>query len=123
VCKFFSLCFTLGSGASGGIFTPSLFLGATLGAACGAIINYYFPQLHISQIYFVVAGMAGMLASVTGALITAIIFTLEITKDYHIALPILVTIISGTLMRILVYPKGIYTFKLYQHGIMFNRKL
>lgn len=122
-CKLLSLCFTLGSGASGGLFSPSLFLGAILGGACGIAIQHLFPGAQIHIIYLVLAGMAGMLASVTGAMITSIVFALELSKSYYIILPLLLTVVIGTLVRLYLCPKGIYTFKLFQHGLMFNRKL
>ncbi|MCS5711292.1 chloride channel protein [Candidatus Berkiella aquae] len=120
-CKLLALYLTLGSGATGGLFSPSLFLGATLGGAFGLVLQYCFPSMQINIIYFVVGGMGGMLASVTGALITSIVFILEISKNYYVALPIIITTIVGTWIRIYFYPKGIYTFKLYQHGLMFER--
>jgi CIC family chloride channel protein len=122
-CKLLALCLTLGSGATGGLFSPSLFLGATLGGAFGLVLQYFLPSMQINILYFVLAGMGGMLSSVSGAMLTSIVFILEISKSYYIALPILITIIIGTSIRILFYPKGIYTFKLYQHGLMFNHKL
>ncbi len=121
-CKVFALCLSLGSGASGGIFAPSLLLGAILGAVCGLTMQILFPEMHINVIYFVLAGMAGMLSSVTGAMITSLVFIFEITKNYHIALPVLITVVIGTFVRLYLLPRGIYTFKLYQHGLMFKRK-
>jgi CIC family chloride channel protein len=122
-CKILSLCLTLGSGASGGIFSPSIFLGALLGAAYGLICQYYFPHLQINILYFVLAGITGMLASVTGAMLTSLVFIFEMSRSYHIALPVLITVLIGTGVRLLLCPKGIYTYKLYQHGMMFKRNL
>ncbi len=119
-CKLVSLCLTLGSGASGGLFSPSLFLGAILGGACGLAIQHFFPAMQVHIIYLVLAGMAGMLASVTGAMITSLVFAFEISKSYYIALPVLLTVVIGTLVRLYLSPRGIYTFKLYQRGLMFK---
>ncbi len=123
-CKMLALYLTLGSGAVGGVFAPSLFLGAALGAVFGIAVQHYLPTMQINILYFVVAGMGGLLSSVTGAMLTAIVFILEMSKSYYMILPIFITTIIGTLVRIIFYPKGIYTLKLYQHGLMFNyRKL
>jgi CIC family chloride channel protein len=122
-CKIFALCLTFGSGASGGIFSPSLLLGALLGAAYGLICQHYFPHMQINILYFVLAGIAGMLSSVTGAILTSLVFIFELSRNYHIALPVLITVIIGTGIRLLLCPKGIYTYKLYQHGMMFKLKL
>lgn len=122
--KILALCLTLGSGAVGGLFAPSLFLGATLGGIYGIVLQQYFPSMQIDIFYFVIAGMGGMLSSVTGAMLTAFIFILEISKNYYLILPLFISAIIGTFMRISFYPKGIYTFKMFQHGLMFNyRKL
>lgn len=122
LCKLLALCLTLGSGASGGLFAPNLFLGALLGAVCGMVFQHFIPGIQINVIYFILAGMAGMLSSVTGAMITSLVFIFEMSKNYHIALPVLITVIIGTIVRLYLSPRGIYTFKLYQHGLMFKGK-
>ncbi len=118
IAKFLATCLTLGSGASGGIFSPTLFLGATLGAAFGAALHYFFPSIVTHPVIFVVAGMAGMLGSVTGVVITAIILILEITRDYHMVLPIIITTLVAYVCRVQFSRESIYTLKLRRQGVL-----
>src|SRR5262245_18668558 len=71
--KLLATCLTLGSGASGGIFSPSLYMGAAAGAAIGAAVRLLVPGLPVAPEHFALAGMAGMVAGATGAVLTAII--------------------------------------------------
>ena len=64
--KLLATSLTLGSGASGGVFSPALFLGATAGGAYGVVLHRIFPSLHISAPAFAVAGMAGVVGGSTG---------------------------------------------------------
>jgi chloride channel protein, CIC family len=115
--KLLATCLTLGSGASGGVFSPSLFLGAVLGALLIIIVNLFLPYLSINPTLFVIAGMAGMLGSVTGACITAIILIFEMTRTYQSILPIMVTVISAYWIRKMLCRESVYTLKLYRRGI------
>jgi CIC family chloride channel protein len=89
--KFLVTSITLGSGASGGIFSPSLFLGATLGAAYGSIMRLLIPGIAVSTPGFAVAGMAASVAGTTGAVLTGIVMVAEMTLDYKAILPITLT--------------------------------
>ena len=71
--KLLATSVTLGSGASGGVFSPALFLGATSGAAWGVVLNHFFPALQISPAAFAVAGMGGVVGGSTGAAMAAIV--------------------------------------------------
>lgn len=122
VCKLFSLWITLGSGASGGIFTPSLFLGAITGALFSIMLQHFFPGLTINPIYFIICGMGGMLAGFTGCVLTAIVFILEISHSFHVVLFLVLTVFFSVAIRLFFYPRGIYSFKLFQRGLMFERK-
>ncbi len=73
VLKLCATSLTLGSGASGGVFSPSLFMGTTLGAAFGIALGRLFPGLSIDLAAFALAGMAGVVAGATGASLTAIV--------------------------------------------------
>ncbi|GJM07521.1 MAG: hypothetical protein DHS20C10_12550 [marine bacterium B5-7] len=107
---------TLGSGASGGIFSPSLFLGATLGGAFGLFIQFLFPAYHVIPIYFSIAGMAAMVSGSTGAVVTAIVMTFEQTRDYNSMLPIILTAGLSYGIRIWLCRESIYTLKLRRRG-------
>ncbi len=103
---------TLGSGGSGGIFSPSLFLGATIGGMYGALINHMIPNLAASPAAYAIVGMAGMVASGTGATVTAVVMIFEMTRDYHVILPIIITAAIADGIRRGICPDSIYTRKL-----------
>lgn len=117
VCKWVSTCLSLGTGASGGIFSPSLFLGATVGAAFSLLLQPIFPSLDIHPLYFVVAGMAAMVGSTSGAVVTAIVLTFDMTRTYSVVIPILVTVVVSYLTRKCLCHQSIYTMKLFRRGI------
>jgi CIC family chloride channel protein len=78
---------TLGSGASGGIFSPALFIGATLGGAYGFLLARLFPSAGINAPAFAVAGLAGLIGGSTGAALLAIVMIFEMTLDYNVIIP------------------------------------
>ena len=90
--KLLATSLTLGSGASGGIFSPALFVGATLGGAYGILLHRFFPGLAISPPAFAVAGMAGMVGGTTGAAMAAIVMIFEMTLDYDVIIPMTLTV-------------------------------
>jgi chloride channel protein, CIC family len=114
--KLLATSLTLGSGASGGIFSPGLFMGATLGGAFGGIAHLVFPNLPISPIVFAVGGMAGMVSGTTGAVVTAITMLFEMTRDYNAVLPIILTVTLAYLTRMALSRESIYTLKLLRRG-------
>ena len=116
VMKLVATSLTLGSGGSGGIFSPSLFIGATLGGAYGITLNQIFPNLGITPSAFAVAGMAGSVGGATGAALTAIVMTLEMTLDYSVVLPVTITVAISYGVRKLLCRESIYTMKLARRG-------
>jgi CIC family chloride channel protein len=107
---------TLGSGASGGIFSPALFMGATLGGAYGYLLARLFPAAGISPPAFAVAGMAGLVGGSTGAALAAIVMIFEMTLDYNVIIPMTLTVAIGYDVRKLICKESIYTFKLVRRG-------
>ena len=107
---------TLGSGASGGIFSPALFLGAMAGAAYGVALKAIFPFLPVSLPVFALAGMAGMVCGSTGAAITALVMVFEMTLDYNAVLPLTVTVAASNGIRVILCRETIYTLKLARRG-------
>ncbi|MCW5590062.1 MAG: chloride channel protein [Legionellales bacterium] len=116
VAKLLATCLTLGSGASGGVFSPSLYIGATLGGVVGNILKLALPHAHIHPEIFALAGMAGMVAGSTGAVLTAIIMILEMTHDYNAVLPIMVCVAVALAVRTIFSPRSIYTLKIRRRG-------
>lgn len=114
---------TLGSGASGGVFSPSLFIGATLGAAYGGLLNMIVPGAHIPISIFAISGMASLVGGSTGAVLTAIIMTFEQTHDYGVILPIMLSVAISYGIRVKITNQTIYTLKLYRRGIFLPQGL
>ena len=107
---------TLGSGGSGGIFSPSLYLGATLGGAFGVILHVLFPTLPIQAPAFAVAGMAGLVGGATGAPVTAVVMIFEMTLNYNVVIPMTVTVALSYAVRKLLSKESIYSAKLVRRG-------
>ncbi len=114
--KLVATSLTLGSGASGGIFSPSLLMGAALGGGCGIVLQALFPGLHIDPVALALAGMAGLVAGATGAALTAIVMIFEMTLDYSVVLPMTLTVAVSYGLRRLWLPESIYTMKLARRG-------
>ena len=116
VLKMVATCLTLGSGASGGVFSPSLFMGATLGAAFGSIMHMIFPGLEVGITVFAIAGMAAMIGSTTGAIFTSVVMLAEMTGDHNTVLPTVLTAAVAYAVRRHLSPASIYTLKLNRRG-------
>jgi len=121
VLKIIATSVTIGSGASGGAFMPSLFIGATLGAAFGELMA---PIWNISPLRpgaFAVVGMAATFAAVARAPLTAILIVFEITQDYGLVLPLMLAVILATLITDVIHPESVYTLPLAKRGIQLVR--
>jgi chloride channel protein, CIC family len=114
--KLFATSLTLGSGASGGVFSPALFLGATFGSAYGILLHYIFPSAEITPAAFAVVGMAGIVSGTTGAAITAIVMIFEMTLDYGVIVPMTITVAIAYGVRKMISNESIYTLKLMRRG-------
>jgi len=114
--KLLTTCITLGSGGSGGVFSPALFVGGTLGAALAHIAQQFFPGIAIDTVTFALAGMAAVVGASTGAMITAAVMLHEMTGDNNIMLPVIVTTIVACGVRKLFSPGSVYTLKLLRRG-------
>lgn len=115
--KLLATCLTLGSGNSGGIFAPALFMGAVAGGAFGVLCNYLFPGSTASPGAYALVGMAGMVAATTHAPIAALLIIFEMTSDYRIILPLMVTVVFSALVAGRLFEHSIYTAKLAKRGI------
>jgi chloride channel protein, CIC family len=114
--KLLATSLTLGSGASGGIFSPSLFMGATLGGAYATLIAALVPGVHLGIAGTAVIGMAGMVAGATGAVVTAIVMIFEMTRDYNVIIPLMITASVAYGVRRGLLRDSIYTMKLARRG-------
>jgi chloride channel protein, CIC family len=116
LCKLAATTLSLGSGSSGGIFSPSLFMGATLGAAFAAGFALVFPGLALSLPAFAMVGMGAMVGGGTGAAMTAVTMIFEMTRDYAIVLPMILAVAASLGVRRLLSRESIYTMKLARRG-------
>lgn len=116
--KIIATSLTLGSGGSGGVFAPSLFMGAMLGTAVELLIRILFPSIVAPPGAYALVGMAAVFAAGAHAPITAIIILFELTGDYRIILPLMLTVVISTLLaQKLLGGESIYTLKLSRRGI------
>ena len=107
---------SLGSGSSGGVFSPSLFMGATLGGAFAAAFNALGLPLHLSAPAFAMVGMGAMVGGGTGAAMTAVAMIFEMTLDYSIVMPMIVAVAMSIGVRRVLSWETVYTAKLVRRG-------
>ena len=115
--KLLATIITLGSGGSGGVFAPSLFMGALLGDAFGQIVNHLFPAITAPPGAYALVGMAAFFSGAAHAPVTAIIILFEMTRDYRIILPLMLTTVISTIVSRIISRESIYTLKLSRRGI------
>lgn len=115
--KIIASSITLGSGGSGGIFAPSLFMGAMTGGAFGFLMHFIFPEHTALPGAYALVAMGGVVAGATYAPITAILIIFEMSGDYSIILPLMLTCITATVMNSTIRRASIYTTKLLRRGI------
>ncbi len=120
--KLLATCLSLGSGSSGGIFSPSLFIGATLGGWFGVLSGEMWPNLGLGPVPFAIIGMAGMVGGGTGAAMTAILMIFEMTRDYAITVPAIIAVASAIGLRRVIMRENIYTMKLARRGHFIPRE-
>lgn len=101
------LCF--GSGAPGGIFAPMLALGTLLGTAFGLASGHLFPQYGIEAGTFAIAGMGALFAATVRAPLTGIVLVLEMTDNYQLILPMIITCLGATLVAQFLGGKPLYS--------------
>ncbi|NMI01794.1 chloride channel protein [Pseudonocardia acidicola] len=120
VGKMIATSLTIGIGGSGGVFAPSLFVGAMGGTAFGMVMQAAFPALHISPGAYGLVGMAAVFAGASHAPITAVLIVFELTGQYSIILPLMAAVVLATGMSHLVSRETIYTLKLLRRGVDLN---
>jgi CIC family chloride channel protein len=122
IAKILATCLTLGSGGSGGVMAPSLFMGAMLGTAFELSINRLFPGVSAPAGAYALVGMAAVFAASVHAPMTAVITLFEMTGDYRIILPLMLTVMVATLVsQLMLRGESIFTLKLSQRGIRLER--
>lgn len=118
VFKILATNISQGGGFIGGIFAPSLFVGVTLGGAFGSIIEKLFPDLNLGHPEaYAIAGMGAVMAGVVRAPITAVILIFELTDDYQLILPIMLTTVICVAIAERFEQDGVYSLSLRRKGV------
>lgn len=115
VFKVVAMAVTTGSGGIGGVFAPSLFMGGVSGYFFGRLLNK-FDFINVSESNFALAGMAGMMAGVMHAPLTAIFLIAEITGGYALFIPLIITATISYMVIMIFEPHSIYTMRLAKRG-------
>jgi chloride channel protein, CIC family len=113
--------FTLGSGNSGGVFAPSLFIGAMLGGAMGELFSAWQPELAGPPGAYALVGMAAVFSACARAPLTAMLIVFEMSNDYALILPLMLTAVTASYLAQYLHPESIYTVKLVKRGIRFDQ--
>ncbi len=121
IMKILATSFTLGSGGSGGVFAPTLFIGAAFGGVLGLIFSILLPWAVPQPMAFALVGMAALFAGSGRAPITCIVMLMEMTADYSLILPLMIAVSSSYLVSSLMEPESIYTMKLARRGVHLQR--
>jgi CIC family chloride channel protein len=115
--KIVATSLSLGSGGSGGVFAPSLFVGAMLGGVFGRAVNAAWPDVTAPAGAYGLVGMGALFAGIAHAPMTAIIILFEITGDYRIIGPLMVACVASSLLSEFLGRESIYTRKLARRGV------
>lgn len=121
--KIFATSTSLGSGSSGGIFSPSLFMGATVGGGFAALLSLVPLPVPVSIPNFAMVGMGAMVGGGTGAVMTAVAMIFEMTRDYDIVMPMIIAVAFSVGVRRMLSRENIYTLKLYRRGQVLPKAL
>ncbi len=117
IMKILATSFTLGSGGSGGVFAPTLFIGAAFGGAFGLAFSALVPWAVPHPMAFALVGMAALFAGSGRAPITCIVMLMEMTADYSLILPLMIAVSASFFVSSLIEPESIYTMKLSRRGV------
>ena len=120
--KLLATSITIGSGGSGGIFAPSLFLGAMTGGLCGKLLHGWFPASTGTSSAYALVTMGAMVAATTHAPLSAIIIIFELTQTIDIIPPLMAACVVSSLIAMFLSKDSIYTMKLTRRGVDIHRE-
>ncbi len=118
--KLVATAVTFGAGGTGGVFTPALFIGATLGGSYGVALGSLFPAWHLAPGALALVGMAGLVAGATHAPLTAIMMVFEMSGDYGLILPVMLTSVLAYGVARRLHPENIYSEWLVRRGVVLS---
>jgi CIC family chloride channel protein len=120
--KVLATSLTMWIGGSGGVFAPSLFMGAMLGSAYGIVVHALVPDLATAPGAYGLVGMGAVFAAAARAPITGLIIIFELTGNYRIILPLMCAIVVATALSNAISKDTIYTLKLRRRGISIDNQ-
>ncbi|PJA74509.1 chloride channel protein [bacterium CG_4_9_14_3_um_filter_65_15] len=119
--KILAVSLTIGSGGSGGVFAPSLMIGAMTGGALGTLAHNMWPAATATSGAYALVGAGAVVAAATRAPLTAFMIIFELTNDYKIILPLMISCVIATMLAGRLSRESIYTAKLLRRGLdLFN---
>ncbi len=121
--KIIATSVTIGAGGSGGVFAPSLFIGAMLGGAYGSCVHALFPTITSGYGAYALVGMAAFFTATSRASFTAIVILFEMTLDYHIILPLMFAVVISDQISLWFSKHTIYTKKLANRGLELSQDM
>ena len=122
VAKVLATSLTLGSGGSGGVFAPSLFIGAMLGGSFGEAVNHLWPLATAPSGAYALVAMGALFAATARAPLSAVVILFEMTRDYAIILPLMFACAISTMLSAWLSKETIYTIKLKSRGVDLNQR-
>jgi CIC family chloride channel protein len=122
IAKFLATAITVGSGTVGGVFTPTLFLGASLGSVFGSTLHAAHWGSNLPQGAFALVGMGALLAATTHSPLLAIIIIFEFSLNYSVMPPLMLACVVATLVSRSFYPESVYTEPLRRKGLELARE-
>jgi len=117
IAKVFATAVSLGFGFGGGVFSPSLVIGATLGGAYGAVAAGLFPELSAGAGIYTIVGMAAVAAAVLGAPISTTLIVFEMTLNYKLTMAVMLAVVVGTLVSRPLHGRSFFTWQLERRGL------
>ncbi len=120
--KILSTSITLGSGGSGGVLFPALFIGASLGGSLGSVFHSLLPGLTAGSGSYAVVGMAALFAAANHAPVTAVLLVVETTRNYSLIIPLMLSCGVATLLSRALSRENIDTMKLARRGVFLHRE-
>ena len=103
------------------MFAPSLFIGAMLGGAMGELFSAWIPELAGPPGAYTLVGMAAVFSACARAPLTAMLIVFEMSNDYALILPLMLTAVTASYLAQSLHPESIYTVKLVKRGIRFDQ--
>ena len=122
VAKFVATVCTVGAGTVGGVFTPTLFLGAGLGAAFGQALGLFDFADKTPTVAFALVGMGSVLAATTRSPLLAMILIFEISLKYELMPPLMIGCVVATLVSQKLHKASVYSAPLHRRGLMVDQE-